>query len=450
MTRGQAVGAGFDPATLSIMPGQDVVHLHLLRHGSVERFTERRVRGQVDTPLSAEGHEQTERLVRWFATHEPRPDRILASDLSRCRVLAEQLAEATDAPLELLPALREQDMGAWEDRTWADLTAADGAAVTAWWDDYAGARPPGGESLEDTARRALGAWAERLPTLAGQRVVVVTHIGVLRAFLCAALGVPLGEALRFAPPAASHTALLLAEAGAVLNGLGERPWLDAAGASAARPATPATDSSPPGTGASAAQDPAAQVLRGPPRVALSGSAGTGKSTLGRRLADALDVPFLEETMRTRIEGGLDLGLLGQDGLTALLREMWDEQREREDRCTSGFVTDHASVDFAAFWLHYQLMHHGLDETEVFLAEVLQDVGRHDRVVLLPWGVLPLEHDGLRSTNRWSQYQLQSLIEGLITRHVEPARLLRMPPLVDLDARVARALAHCGRAEIASA
>ena len=47
----------------------------------------------------------------------------------------------------------------------------------------------------------------------------------------------------------------------------------------------------------------------PPRLGLSGSAGTGKSTLGRALAAALDVPYLPEGMRSRLEAGLGTPLV---------------------------------------------------------------------------------------------------------------------------------------------
>ena len=43
----------------------------------------------------------------------------------------------------------------------------------------------------------------------------------------------------------------------------------------------------------------------PRRIAISGSAGTGKTTLAKALADRLQVPYLEEGFRKRHEAGLD-------------------------------------------------------------------------------------------------------------------------------------------------
>lgn len=223
--RGQALAGAFDDATKGIIPSEEVTRVHLLRHGEVERLTSRMVRGHLEVPLSARGAEEHERLAGWLARAEPRPDRILSSDLSRCRLLAERLSREAGVPVECDKRLREQFMGAWEGKTWEELTRLDPQGVTAYWDNYRTARPSGGESMGDLYDRVAAWWRETAPEIAGRRVFIVTHIGVIRSFMCLFLGLPPSEALRFAPATASHTSVLLAEAGAVVNAFGERPWI---------------------------------------------------------------------------------------------------------------------------------------------------------------------------------------------------------------------------------
>lgn len=406
---GQAFTGAFDAATQRILPAAWATHVHLLRHGEVADLASRVVRGQLDAPLSPRGVEQGEALATWLARHEPPPVAVWSSDLVRCRDLGRRIAVLHRVPLCIDARLREQSMGAWEGRTWAEITAAEPAAVTAYWDDYHAARPTGGESFADLERRSGAWWDDALREHAGQRIQVVTHVGVIRALLCRALGVSGRDALRFAPATASHTKIAQSEAGAVVTGIGERPWLHGAG-SAGPPA-----------------------LGDRPRIAISGSAGTGKTTLGRALAAELGVPFVEEGMRRRIEAGFRPHGYGAREWASLVRELWAEHRAAEEAAGEGFVADRSSLDFAAFWLHYGL-HEDVDATEEFVAGLRAHAARYDRIVLLPWGALPLVDDGVRSTNRWTQLRFHGILEGLLAR-LAPDRVQRIDGLGNVEERI---------------
>lgn len=181
-----------------------------------------------------------------------------------------------------------------------------------------------------------------------------------------------------------------------------------------------------------------------PRIALSGSAGTGKTTLGRRLAAELGLPFIEEGMRRRLEDGLELHAFGPGDYEDLIEELWAEQREQELRCAaSGYVADRSVYDFAAFWLHYGFMADRA-RTERTLEELLREGRRYDRVLLMPWGAIPLEHDGVRSTDRWTQLRYQSIVEGLMERFAPAGQVVRAPTADDFDARLAWARAALER------
>jgi len=406
--------SSFSRTTANAMVSPVVTHLHLLRHGRVDVGPRRLCYGWSDVPLSEVGRAEADRLLTYARTHLPRPDGVLSSDLRRCLDLAEPLAEALEVPLIVTDALREQHMGSWEGVAWDDLQARHDTAVNDYWDDYLNARPPGGESYADAADRVARWWHAEHATLEGRRWFLVGHVGAIRALCCHLLGVPTSEALRFAPAHGSHSHLLHAEAGTVMQTFGEVP----------------------GGSAGAEQYTAGSVDRADVRrIALSGSAGTGKSTLGRRLAAALGVPFIEEGMRKRLEAGLDVHSMSAEEHRDVLDELWEEQIALEDEATrtaGGFIADRSSVDFAAFGL---LFHSHMNAwCEERIPRWLEAAARYDRVLLLPWGVLPLQADGLRSTNRWFQRRFQATVEGLLDRELDPGKLWRMPGLTELDAR----------------
>lgn len=420
---GQAFTGELGAATRAILPSDAVTQVHLLRHGEVERLGARIVRGQLDAALSAFGVEQGERLVDWFAARVGRLDALWTSDLSRCAQLADRLGARLGVAPVRDARLREQSMGAWEGRSWDEVSAVEPQAVGAYWSDYWSARPSGGESLQDVQARVLLAWRDLLARHAGGRVALVTHIGAIRGLLCALLGVDGSQALRFAPATASHTHILWSEAGAVLEVVGERPWMLAE--------TPASSRSTAGFA------PRAK----PRRIALAGSAGTGKTTLGRRLSAELGLPYIDELMRRRLEGGLRLDGLSRDRWRALVRELWREQCALQAAARDGFVADRSSLDYAAFWLHYGL-HEDAAETNAFFAEMAAASAELDAIILFPWGVLPLVADGVRTPDPWTQLSFQGVLEGVLRRHARTS-VLELLPATDLEERLRWTLARLG-------
>lgn len=185
----------------------------------------------------------------------------------------------------------------------------------------------------------------------------------------------------------------------------------------------------------------------PRRIALAGSAGTGKTTLGRVLAAELGYVFIEEGMRKRLEAGLDWMALHSrpGGYEDLLQELWHEQQTAESealRHAPGFVADRSPYDHGAFWLHYGSLH-DRNRTDEWMGRLIAAGRTLDRVILLPWGDLPLQHDGVRSTDRWLQFRFQSILEGLLERYAPPGQVLPIPPALDLPARRAHTVHSLG-------
>jgi alpha-ribazole phosphatase len=109
-----------------------------------------------------------------------------SSPLARCR----KLAEALGTP-RYDERLKELDFGEWELLPWSRIGRA---AVDRWRADVDGFAPPGGESYAALHRRA-SAFLDEACAEGFERLLVVTHGGVIRALLARMLGIPLMESL---------------------------------------------------------------------------------------------------------------------------------------------------------------------------------------------------------------------------------------------------------------
>jgi probable phosphoglycerate mutase len=155
-----------------------VTRFGLIRHAETVWNRERRVQGQLDSPLTPEGEQQAQRWGR--ALRSISWSRILASDSGRAATTAAIINAQLKLAVEMDPRLRELDWGRWSTRTISGIRAEDLDAVAA--QEAAGweFRPPGGESRRqqlERSRRALMAAAGRWP---GDCILVVTHEGVIK------------------------------------------------------------------------------------------------------------------------------------------------------------------------------------------------------------------------------------------------------------------------------
>ena len=140
----------------------------LTRHGESVLNVERRVNGDpaVDVPLSARGEEESRRLGEQVA-HLPL-DACVHTRFPRSRATAEiALTEREDVPFLVEPLLDDIDIG--------DLEGSVLEEYRAWKHGHARGVPfPGGESLDDAARRYAEAFRKLLAT-PHRTVLVVCH-----------------------------------------------------------------------------------------------------------------------------------------------------------------------------------------------------------------------------------------------------------------------------------
>jgi 2,3-bisphosphoglycerate-dependent phosphoglycerate mutase len=160
--------------------------LVLLRHGESQWNLENRFTGWVDVPLSAKGEAEArqagEKLKRY------RFDRAFTSVLIRAnetlRIVLETIGQ-TAIPIEKDQALNERMYGELQGLNKAETAQKYGDQQVKLWRRSYDVRPPGGESLKDTAERVLPYYERRIrpAIVAGDNLIIAAHGNSLRALV---------------------------------------------------------------------------------------------------------------------------------------------------------------------------------------------------------------------------------------------------------------------------
>jgi broad specificity phosphatase PhoE len=161
------------------------MELVLVRHAQPVRVEPGSVDGAADPELSPAGRHQAERLATWLAAEAP--DALLTSPLRRARETAAALATTLDVAPAVVDGLAEYDAGADHYIPIEELRAMRDerwyATIEGRWADVGGVDPA---AFQRQVVPAVEGVIDRFP---GQRVVVVTHGGVLNVYLAHVLGI---------------------------------------------------------------------------------------------------------------------------------------------------------------------------------------------------------------------------------------------------------------------
>lgn len=146
--------------------------LYLVRHGETDWNRQRRIQGSTDIPLNDTGRQQAHSTAGLLGRR--RWDAVFSSPLSRAfetaSIIATELGLPDPTPVD---ALVERSYGQAEGFTDRELDRL-----------FPGDTPvPGREPREDVTARVLPALLGLASSCPGERVVVVSHGGVIRAVL---------------------------------------------------------------------------------------------------------------------------------------------------------------------------------------------------------------------------------------------------------------------------
>src|SRR5207344_2206800 len=163
-----------------------MARLILLRHGESQWNLENRFTGWVDVPLSPRGIQEAKdagEKLRSFTF-----DRAFTSVLARANEtlrLVLDIIGQTAIPIEKDKALNERMYGELQGLNKDETVKKYGEAQVKIWRRSYDVRPPGGESLKDTAERVLPYYEQTIKPylLKGETILVAAHGNSLRALI---------------------------------------------------------------------------------------------------------------------------------------------------------------------------------------------------------------------------------------------------------------------------
>lgn len=167
------------------------------RHGATDYHPDRFYEEGDGPSLNAEGLAQAEALARWFARGPVPAEALYVSPTLRTRQTAGPVERVLGLRATPRPELGERSMGRWNGRLVDDVKQQDPQEWHRWKADPLGFAPPEGESLTDFGQRVERELAHLVNRHPSGVIVVLTHVGTIRAALCAALACSLESGKRF-------------------------------------------------------------------------------------------------------------------------------------------------------------------------------------------------------------------------------------------------------------
>ncbi len=147
------------------------------------------------------------------------------------------------------------------------------------------------------------------------------------------------------------------------------------------------------------------------RIAVSGSAGIGKSTLCDRLASAFGYPLIPDVIDTVLKahgyGSWGDGISPAEAVDIRLDGL--KRKIESEKDSEVFISDKSVIDYLAYWDLNTASKASREDCERFESTVANHLGRYDLILLLLWGRMPIRKLDRRRADRVHQFRVHSAI-----------------------------------------
>lgn len=164
-----------------------LTRLYLVRHGETDWNQKSIFQGQTDVDLNKKGRDQACKTAELF--QEIEIDQIYSSDLKRAKNTARLIVRDKNLEVRENKQLREVSFGDWEGLSFAEIKKQYPDQVVSWQQDPIHNSPPAGEKLLNFKLRIEDFFEKIISRHQGDKILVVTHGGVIKVYLTAVLSI---------------------------------------------------------------------------------------------------------------------------------------------------------------------------------------------------------------------------------------------------------------------
>ncbi|MFB9108208.1 alpha-ribazole phosphatase [Flavobacterium gyeonganense] len=165
------------------------MEIYLIRH--TETICEKGIcYGQSDVDIV----EPFDTVFKNILSQLPSKALIFSSPLKRCVILAKYIQENIKTiSFQQDNRLKEMNFGDWELKPWNDIPSKQ---LNPWMQDFVNIKVLNGESFVELHERVSDFLAEQKTKKISSPIIIITHAGVIRSFLCHQSGLPLKDAFQ--------------------------------------------------------------------------------------------------------------------------------------------------------------------------------------------------------------------------------------------------------------
>lgn len=167
------------------MDGQTVIYL--VRHGECEGNTDNRLRGRVDFPLNDIGKKQIIAAADFLSSRKL--DIVYSAPLKRALETAEMIARPHALPVTVSEDFNNMRLGVWENRNKDELKKEFPREWKLWLTNPEALNIEGAETVDNVRERAFRALNAIVESHCGAHIAIISHRGVLKPMIAAALGI---------------------------------------------------------------------------------------------------------------------------------------------------------------------------------------------------------------------------------------------------------------------